>query len=303
MIDVELLMDTLEGIGLAPRLTSSDKEILVTHDECGDSGGHLYISAEHGAWICFHCQASGSIYTLLEEVVGMRGYSAFLLARRILETTNYVPVRRAPDQKDQEIELPEEFIPSNGIDDMASRYLRNRGFRPALARKYDMGYCLRGRYAYRLVVPVYTEGKLRTFIARAIVSVLEKKVLIPSGSRASHALFNIDNVAPPLCIVVEGVFDALRLRQYAIASLGTTLSDYQIDLLRTKGFRGIVVMRDGDEAGRTAARKDADALVAMGFRVCVAQLPDGVDPGSASERQLAEALDSMSPPMVQLGQS
>jgi len=303
MIDVELLLDTLEGAGFAPRLASGETEVVMVHDTCGDDTGHLYISTEHGAWICFHCDESGSLSQLFRELLDMGRFDAYMLAGRIIgERRKGGEVVRPPAEITQvEVELPKEFIPSSGVDDMAARYLQSRGLRPSLAPHYGIGYCLHGLYAYRLIIPVWTDGRLITFIARAMFPTMEKKVLMPEHSKASQALFNLSTVTPPLCIVVEGVLDALRLRENAVATLSTVLSDHQVNLLRTHGFRGIILMRDGDEAGRAAARRDADTLMASGFQVYVAQLPEGEDPCSATDRQVAEALDKARQPMVQLG--
>jgi len=116
-------------------------------------------------------------------------------------------------------------------------------------------------------------------------------VLMPKHSQAAAALFNHDHVEPPRCVLVEGVFDALRLPNLAIATLGAHLTAQQRRALKRLRYTQVILMRDGDTTGRNAALQEALELVAARFEeVMIATLPDGVDPGSATEEQLDEAL-------------
>jgi DNA primase len=60
-----------------------------------------------------------------------------------------------------------------------------------------------------------------------------------------------------VAIVVEGFFDCLKVHQAGygnvVALMGASLSDRQSELLHTY-FRELVVMLDGDEAGRRASQ-------------------------------------------------
>jgi len=291
-MNTDRLLTLLSKAGHKARLVSGLREILVRHDACGDTKGHLYINIEHGCFICHHCQMSGNLADVLNELCDLHPFEAWKEASRILfgeeepEDRTYLV---APKPKVmQPIKLPPEFIPDDG-NGLAGQYLASRGLEKWLCREYGLGFCLGGHYGYRVIVPVYTQGELRTFIARTWVN-QEPKILTAHGSQAGRALFNIDNLEPPACTLVEGVFDALRLQRIAAATLGTHSTQEQRDILKDMGFHIIVLLRDGDDAGRRAARIEAFELRDAMFEVWIADLPDGVDPGSATEEQLHQVL-------------
>jgi DNA primase len=84
-------------------------------------------------------------------------------------------------------------------------------------------------------------------------------------------------------ILVEGNFDMLSLVNAGInnvvAPLGTAFTPNQAQLLRRYNPR-ITVCFDGDNAGRKAARRVIETLLAAGVEPQVALLPDGTDPDS-----------------------
>lgn len=83
--------------------------------------------------------------------------------------------------------------------------------------------------------------------------------------------------------VVEGYFDLITLVQNGIsnvvASLGTALTQEQIKLLRRHTNR-VVLVFDGDIAGRMAIIKKAEAILESNLWVKVLPLPPGYDPDS-----------------------
>jgi DNA primase len=84
-------------------------------------------------------------------------------------------------------------------------------------------------------------------------------------------------------IVVEGNFDLLSLYDRGflnvVAPLGTALTTEQALLLKRYASRA-VLLYDSDEAGRKAAFRSGDELLARGFAVRLAFLPPDSDPDS-----------------------
>ena len=100
-------------------------------------------------------------------------------------------------------------------------------------------------------------------------------------------------------VVVEGYTDCLAARQAGIgdvvAVLGTALGQRHARLLRRYADR-IVVVLDGDDAGRRRADEVLEVLLAEPIDVRIARLPTGVDPcdhcltaGAAAFEQIIEA--------------
>lgn len=82
-------------------------------------------------------------------------------------------------------------------------------------------------------------------------------------------------------VLVEGNFDVIHLHQAGfddtVAPLGTALTEEQIAQLR-RLVAEVVLLYDGDKAGRAATLKALEALVNADVTVRIAALPAGVDP-------------------------
>jgi DNA primase len=107
--------------------------------------------------------------------------------------------------------------------------------------------------------PIYTKGKTLYGLHLSKTSI----------SRTKHA------------VMVEGYFDWAQAYQAGItnvvASSGTALTPAQVRLLKRFASK-VVLSFDPDAAGQGAAAKSSELLVAEGFQVNVAMLPEGDDP-------------------------
>ena len=96
--------------------------------------------------------------------------------------------------------------------------------------------------------------------------------------------------------VVEGYMDVLGLRQagieHVVAVSGTALSEAQARLLQRHAHR-VVLLFDGDSAGRKAVSRSLPALMAEGLDVRVALLPQGEDPDSLARSGGRAAVDAL----------
>lgn len=94
-------------------------------------------------------------------------------------------------------------------------------------------------------------------------------------------------------VIVEGNIDLLMLHQEGlgnvVAPMGTALTAKQVGLLHRFTER-VVLLYDGDAAGRKAARTAAPMLIEAGISGGVALLPDGEDPDSFVRARGAEAM-------------
>jgi DNA primase len=102
----------------------------------------------------------------------------------------------------------------------------------------------------------------------------------------SSMLYGLDTAREAItksrrAIVVEGYTDCLAARQAGIddvvAVLGTALGERHAKLLRRYADR-IVLVLDGDDAGRRRANEILDVLLAEPIDVRIARMPAGVDP-------------------------
>ncbi|MDR1437134.1 MAG: DNA primase [Candidatus Symbiothrix sp.] len=83
--------------------------------------------------------------------------------------------------------------------------------------------------------------------------------------------------------IVEGQFDVMAMAQAGmnntVCASGSSFSPGQIKLLK-RFTQNVTLVYDGDDAGRKAALRNGEQLLAAGMNVRVASLPDGADPDS-----------------------
>ena len=93
-------------------------------------------------------------------------------------------------------------------------------------------------------------------------------------------------------IVVEGYFDVLRLFEAgyrcAVSIMGAAITDEQIEFLK-EHFERVLLLLDGDEAGKKAAASIAQKLM-YDLSVRIVILPEGIDPDHADLRTLTRLL-------------
>ncbi len=307
-MNIDSLINTLETANFTPNLVASGTELTITCPLCWDDKPRLYISTVSGLWYCFKCNRKGNLLSFLTDICDLDYSTAFIASQLIKEKEEYnLPIikkRKDPiSSLTDAVCLPTDFMNinkrvfTNKLVSPGLRYLEERGINEELAKQYGIGYCITGPYSYRVIVPVYTEGELKTFVARSWLKSPLKKVLMPPGSTASQALFNYDSPRNALqeTILVEGVFDALKLIPTVpnvIATLGAHITTEQRLLLKRKGDTNVILLRDGDKAGLEASIKEARLLKAAMMNVKIAILPEGKDPNSATLEEVYKALDN-----------
>jgi DNA primase len=174
-------------------------------------------------------------------------------------------------------------------------YLARRGSARDTIRTFGVGlYRGTGFLRGRIVIPMHDEhGALIAYAGRAIDG-QEPKYRFPTGFRKSLVLFNLHRVLKAgtrTVIVVEGFFDALAVHQAGypavVALMGSTLSRYQADLLTTD-FDRVLVMLDGDDAGRHGAAAITSTLA---WRIGV--VPIVVDEGTQPDQLTPVAIQRL----------
>lgn len=148
----------------------------------------------------------------------------------------------------------------------------------------------------RLMIPIRSpEGRTIAFGGRLLESDAPKgeegpKYLNSKESRLynkSEVLYGLDQAREEIrkrrrAILVEGYFDAIGLHQAgvksAVALCSTTITPGHLQLLNRAEAKELVLLLDGDDAGRKAVERLAGGLLAAGATAKVALLPDGEDP-------------------------
>jgi hypothetical protein len=284
------------------------------------------------AWQCFgkDCGDAGrTALSLVRRLEDCGMFEAFeKIARYAKGNQPLVDLRRLVEDRlagevevwsgdPEAIPLPDEFIPAR-VDHRARDlpdYFAERGIGPKKASRWGIGWCESGYFRNRLVIPVTRGDDVAFFVARYMKRRPPmcgrrdlpcsacggtdkhkrlKKTLYPKGARPGRFLFNYDRARHCETIrIVEGVLDAVHVGRSAVATFGTTLSQYQLELLMRTAAKEIVIIWDRDEdakpghSGYEKALALADRLADL-WRIRVVRLPDDRDPDEHTRESLME---------------
>lgn len=263
---------------------------------CADSRKRFFLNSSTGKGFCHNCGwASKRLAWFISSLTGV----SIEQAERLIEGTPSGPVVRTLERKVDLVEVgypPEHrFLkyPPSKAQEYFWAYLAGRNIPVSRALDYQIGYAREGRYAWRVFVPVYWEGKLVSWVARDVKGTQTPKVLTPLGNQESEYLLNLDRLwGSKELVLVEGPFDMLRIPDLAVASFGKRLSAAQVALLKKSGAKKIVIAYDDDasvdlrEHGRRARESSLAKVwkqLRDWFQVYWVQMPPGEDPGSLPE--------------------
>ena len=143
------------------------------------------------------------------------------------------------------------------------------------------------RFRNRLMFPIFdVRGNVIGFGGRVLDDSKPKylnsnETLIFNKRKNLFGLNFAKKTKEPYMILVEGNIDVVALHQFgfdnAIASLGTSLTEEQVNLL-SRYTEQVVLTYDGDEAGQRAAQRAIPMLEKAGIQVRVLQVKDAKDP-------------------------
>ncbi len=170
-------------------------------------------------------------------------------------------------------------------------YLGGRGITPKTARHFSIGFFPgRGSMEGRIVIPIHNEDGVLVAYAGRTLGKAEPKYRFPARFRKSLVLFNLHRAVlhGKSVVVVEGFFDCLKVHQAGlpcvVALMGCSLSKRQEELL-PKHFRRVILLLDGDKAGRNAGASIGARLVSK-LSVTLVEVPLGSQPDQLTTDQI-----------------
>jgi DNA primase len=227
---------------------------------CDDSTKNLEISLEKEVFHCWKCDYSGKIWQLLKDYLG----HAPKIEEDYVKASDLRNLQLDFDQKILEEPkfkgLPEEFCPLwtkktlSMVGQKVKKYALRRIGQEGI-EKYRVGYCGLGKYRWRIVIPVFEDGRVVYWVARSIYNT-EPIYLYPEVEREA-VIFNIDRARElGQAVITEGALDAIRVGDDGVAIFSTVLLDQQ--LFKLLDIPSIIVMLDED--AREKALKIAQKL-------------------------------------------
>ena len=208
----------------------SNDEYLFHCPYCNHHKKKMSVNFSLNAFKCWICDQRGkNIYRMVRkfgnykqrqqylELIGRLDLSEF---DKIFNEINDVEERQVIDLPDEFISLCNKYLPLSSKRPLD--YLLSRGIEKSDILKWKIGYCDKGKYGGRVIIPSFnSDGDINYFIARSYVGHTRRYLNPPCGRDIVFNELSIDWDEP--LILVEGVFDAIVAGDNSVPILGSTL--------------------------------------------------------------------------------
>lgn len=199
-------------------------------------------------WQCWVCGTKGRTIKSLLRHLGIFGEEAKQVLQ-FVQNGEEVEV----EKKDVSVSLPEEFkqLSSAPLDSYEAnrfkQYLYNRGLTDNDFIRYNIGYCTKGQYADRVIIPSYNSSNvLNYFVARSIDPNELRRYMNPTVPKDKIVpLENLINWNQSI-IICEGIFDALAIRRNCVPLFGKFVSSALMKKIIENPVPSIYIVLDQD---------------------------------------------------------
>ena len=213
-------------------------EIDINTDHEGRNPWHCWISDKKGR----------SINSLFKQM--NLGKQYFEQLSRIIKSAKYKNFDNEVKHVET-ISLPEEYVPlwkHKKTPDFrnAISYLKRRGVTIFDILKYRIGYCERGEYSGKIIIPSYDcTGQLNYFVSRAFYNADKYKHKNPKVSKDIIGFDLLVNWEEPI-VLCEGSFDAIAIKRNAIPLFGKIIQPQLQKKIIEKRVKDIYICLDAD---------------------------------------------------------
>ncbi len=292
------------------------------HDDAKPS---LKINTAKNIYNCFPCGAGGNILNFVKEMEGI-DYRA---AARILQNLNG-KVDPAPKPKRQqkavkkqkpassksektsgdEYELEDEIKENAPLTfelkdlDTSHSFLTDRAISQEIIETFGLGITQRSKLLKgRLVIPIHNEqGNLVAYCGRYPSNDIpedEAKYKLPPNFHKEMELFNwhrckdaFASAETNTLVLVESYFSVFHLHEHfpTVSPMGWSVSETQMEMMKIGGVKHVVLLFDGDDAGRKAIIKAGREFLAAGIACVAPVVPEDFKPHRTTIKKLTELI-------------
>jgi len=245
-------------------------------------------------WHCWVCNAAGRKLPILFRKLNVQREKIAKLVE-LLQDVEWRPTKTTTDTP--VLQLPEGYRPLWKLQEMspeyrnAIHYLKGRGISIHDILKYRIGYCRKGLYKGKIIIPSYdANGSLNYFVARAYYSEDKFKHKNPPTSKDIVGFELHINWKMPI-ILVEGAFDAITIKRNVIPLFGKTISNTLKKRIVEKGVQKIYICLDLD--ARKQALETAQYFMSNGLDVYFVDIT-GKDPNDLGFEKITDILNTTS---------
>lgn len=291
MINIEKLLEDYN-------ITYSDKEIGWLQVQCPYCISSTTGSKKHGGFNLtdqfYNCRKCG--WHPLEKIFSSLTDIAPAKIKSLIK--EYEEEKRKPSIKKKKIEADKFSLPkySKKMGKQHRDYLKNRKFDPnKLEQEWGLlGTDRHGDYKFRIVAPIFLNGKIVSFQTRDITNKSEMRYKVCKTEdeivHHKHILYGIDKLQSTKhkdrCIIVEGVTGSWRLGAGCLATFGVGFTQQQILFLAERKIKLAFIMFDPEEIAQERASQLSCILSGLGVEIKIVDISkDANDPGELSQKQ------------------
>jgi DNA primase len=282
----------------------------------------MYLNKKSGLWICHRCGVAGNLIILVSIVKKTTAQKAQkIIEEDIADVTSLDEIKNKLKDLDNlysvfsdnlEMKLYAPPPPNSKIvnEENFPKILLDRKIPVSLIKSRNVKICLSGKYKGRLIFPFKCDGNV-SFVAYSAWK-QNPKTLNPPGGMNDRMIYQYDHINKigmkydnEFVIVVEGIFDCLRLQSYGfpcVALLGSFLSKNQAILLNQISYEKVIFMLDGDVDIEKYWKQLRNFRYISGKNVIFAPISDRAkDPDLLSIEEVNEILDHGTVPATETG--
>jgi len=284
------LITLLESVLNKGKTTSNDN-IAFNCPFCHHHKKKLEIDIVTQRWHCWTCNVAGRKLVILFRKLNIQREKISKLIQ-LVDEVEYKPSKTSTDTP--VLHLPEGYRPLWELDSTSPEYrnaiyyLKGRGINIYDILKYRIGYCRKGLYSGKIIIPSYDENlSLNYFVARAYYEEDKWKHKNPPTSKDIVGFELHINWNMPI-VLVEGAFDAIAIKRNTIPLFGKTISNTLKMRIVEKGVKQIYICLDQD--AKKQALETAEYFMANGIDVYFVDLTSG-DPSEIGFEKIKRILE------------
>ena len=284
------LIALLESVLNKGKITSNDN-IAFHCPFCNHHKKKMEVNIVTQYWHCWVCNAAGRKLAILFRKLNVQREKISKLVK-LVDEVEYKPTKTSTDTP--VLHLPEGYRPLWDLDSTSPEYrnavyyLKGRGIDIYDILRYRIGYCRKGPYSGKIIIPSYDENaSLNYFVARAYYEEDKWKHKNPPTSKDIVGFELHINWDMPI-VLVEGAFDAIAIKRNAIPLFGKTISNTLKKRIVEKGVKQIYICLDQD--AKKQALETAEYFMANGIDVYFVDLTSG-DPSELGFEKIKRILE------------
>lgn len=245
---------------------------------------------------CFVCLQKTKLLPLVKV---MEGFDTFSQVYNLLNNYDSFKLKVQRADRPKKIvkpfvnNLPPEYrlvgLVDTRMDKLVRSKLKARGIGLTRAMLLGIGYCLKGTYSARIIIPFYRDGDIVYFNAWSMVATGAKYTNPDEdtlGRGKGQVIYNHDALYTYNKVwMFEGVFNALTIGLTATATGGKQITQWQLNEYNSSPCKAVVIAWDSDaylEAIQVAMK------IVHTKRVKVLKFPPGKDANDIGKQATKE---------------